>query len=257
MRRDRPPRGIQDPALCRRLRHADDQRAWLGDRRPGGAKTGAKSSPRRPPTSTARTRRFRFPRNGLGDRQPAGQALGLRDLEDVRGAAALRVPRALRHRRRPHALLRRVRPQPESDLVGRPAVRLHRERARRRAARRCMATDTRRVPSRTSPTMWTASRLRREHEPTTSSSTSVARGRDHHPGARRAHLAARAGRRRAGAIETVPYAVFGKYEDVIRRVPDITRARDLLGFEPKVDLETGLRTTIRVAGRASPKLPTA
>jgi UDP-glucose 4-epimerase len=46
-------------------------------------------------------------------------------------------------------------------------------------------------------------------------------------------------------IETIPYESFGKYEDVVRRVPDITRARELLGFEPKVDLETGLRETIR------------
>ena len=46
-------------------------------------------------------------------------------------------------------------------------------------------------------------------------------------------------------IETIPYESFGKYEDVVRRVPDIRRARELLGFEPKVDLETGLRETIR------------
>jgi UDP-glucose 4-epimerase len=45
-------------------------------------------------------------------------------------------------------------------------------------------------------------------------------------------------------VERIPYASFGKYEDVIRRVPDITRARELLGFEPQVDLETGLRETI-------------
>jgi len=41
-----------------------------------------------------------------------------------------------------------------------------------------------------------------------------------------------------------PYSSFGKYEDVMRRVPDITRARTLLGFEPAVDLEIGLETTI-------------
>jgi UDP-glucose 4-epimerase len=45
-------------------------------------------------------------------------------------------------------------------------------------------------------------------------------------------------------IESIPYESFGKYEDVMRRVPDISRARELLGFEPKVDLETGLRKTI-------------
>lgn len=45
-------------------------------------------------------------------------------------------------------------------------------------------------------------------------------------------------------IEMIPYETFGKYEDVIRRIPDITRAKELLGFQPKVDLETGLRQTI-------------
>jgi len=46
-------------------------------------------------------------------------------------------------------------------------------------------------------------------------------------------------------LELVPYESLGNYEDVARRVPDIARARELLGFEPKVDLETGLRETIR------------
>jgi len=45
-------------------------------------------------------------------------------------------------------------------------------------------------------------------------------------------------------LEFVPYTDFGKYEDVRRRVPDLTRARSVFGFEPKVDLETGLRLTI-------------
>lgn len=45
-------------------------------------------------------------------------------------------------------------------------------------------------------------------------------------------------------IKLVPYQTFGKYEDVMRRIPDITRARTLLGFEPEVDLEAGLRKTI-------------
>jgi UDP-glucose 4-epimerase len=42
-----------------------------------------------------------------------------------------------------------------------------------------------------------------------------------------------------------PYETFGRYEDVRRRVPDIGLAQTLLGFQPSVDLETGLRTTIR------------
>ena len=45
-------------------------------------------------------------------------------------------------------------------------------------------------------------------------------------------------------IKTIPYQTFGKYEDVMRRIPDIARARSILGFEPKVDLEDGLRRTI-------------
>ncbi len=45
-------------------------------------------------------------------------------------------------------------------------------------------------------------------------------------------------------IKIIPYETFGKYEDVMRRIPDITRARELLGFEPKVDLVEGLRKTI-------------
>ncbi len=45
-------------------------------------------------------------------------------------------------------------------------------------------------------------------------------------------------------IKLIPYSTFGKYEDVMRRIPDITRARTLLGFEPRVDLEVGLQKTI-------------
>lgn len=45
-------------------------------------------------------------------------------------------------------------------------------------------------------------------------------------------------------VRLIPYETFGKYEDVMRRIPDITRARTLLGFEPEVDLEDGLRRTI-------------
>lgn len=45
-------------------------------------------------------------------------------------------------------------------------------------------------------------------------------------------------------IKLIPYETFGKYEDVLRRIPDITRAKTLLGFNPQVDLEVGLRETI-------------
>jgi UDP-glucose 4-epimerase len=46
-------------------------------------------------------------------------------------------------------------------------------------------------------------------------------------------------------LKFIPYSAFGKYEDVPRRIPDISRAREILGFEPKVDLESGLRETIK------------
>lgn len=46
-------------------------------------------------------------------------------------------------------------------------------------------------------------------------------------------------------LKLTPYETFGKYEDVMRRVPDISKARRLLNFNPKVDLEEGLKTTIR------------
>jgi len=42
-----------------------------------------------------------------------------------------------------------------------------------------------------------------------------------------------------------PYETFGKYEDVRRRVPNIQKARELLGFEPKVGLDPGLDITIQ------------
>ena len=45
-------------------------------------------------------------------------------------------------------------------------------------------------------------------------------------------------------LKMVPYASMGKYEDVQRRIPDISLARKLLRFEPKIDLRTGLQLTI-------------
>ena len=47
-------------------------------------------------------------------------------------------------------------------------------------------------------------------------------------------------------LKIVPYkSLGGNYEDVLRRTPDITRARTLLGFEPRVDLREGLLPTIK------------
>jgi UDP-glucose 4-epimerase len=46
-------------------------------------------------------------------------------------------------------------------------------------------------------------------------------------------------------LKMVPYSAIGnKYEDVLRRVPDITRAHTELGFTPAVGLREGLTKTI-------------
>jgi UDP-glucose 4-epimerase len=50
-------------------------------------------------------------------------------------------------------------------------------------------------------------------------------------------------------IVHVPYEeVFGPhFDDIQHRVPDITKAKELLGFEAKIDLDTGLKRTIEWA----------
>jgi len=45
-------------------------------------------------------------------------------------------------------------------------------------------------------------------------------------------------------VKHIPHSVF-KYEEVPFRTPDITKARTLLGFEPKITLLEGLEETIR------------
>jgi len=42
----------------------------------------------------------------------------------------------------------------------------------------------------------------------------------------------------------VPYSNFGKYEDVLRRVPDITKIKTYLGYKPVYNLQEGLKKTI-------------
>ncbi|MCR4438329.1 MAG: GDP-mannose 4,6-dehydratase [bacterium] len=51
---------------------------------------------------------------------------------------------------------------------------------------------------------------------------------------------------RSLAVNFVPYSSFNgrPYEDVMRRVPDVSRAEKMLGYRPKVALEEGLRRTI-------------
>lgn len=54
------------------------------------------------------------------------------------------------------------------------------------------------------------------------------------------------GRRGSPNIEFIPYESFTgkKYEDVRRRVPDTTIARQVLGFEAQIPLDDGLKLTI-------------
>jgi len=37
--------------------------------------------------------------------------------------------------------------------------------------------------------------------------------------------------------------LFGRYDEVYKRIPDLKKAKEKLGFEAKIDLETGLRMT--------------
>ncbi|MFT4645009.1 MAG: UDP-glucose 4-epimerase [Planctomycetota bacterium] len=45
-------------------------------------------------------------------------------------------------------------------------------------------------------------------------------------------------------LNFIPYSTFGKYEDVMRRVPDITKIKKELGFKPQYSLKVGLKETI-------------
>jgi UDP-glucose 4-epimerase len=45
-------------------------------------------------------------------------------------------------------------------------------------------------------------------------------------------------------LNYIPYSSFGKYEDVMRRVPDISKLRSYFNFQPEWDLVKGLSTTI-------------
>lgn len=46
-------------------------------------------------------------------------------------------------------------------------------------------------------------------------------------------------------IKFVPMSeVFGKYKDIMRRIPDLSKAKNLLGYTPKVQLEEAIKNTI-------------
>jgi UDP-glucose 4-epimerase len=58
-------------------------------------------------------------------------------------------------------------------------------------------------------------------------------------------------------IKFIPYATFGNYEDVLRRVADLTKIKTLLGYKPAFTLEEGLKITIEWQKELnkSPRLP--
>src|SRR4029079_19647688 len=45
-------------------------------------------------------------------------------------------------------------------------------------------------------------------------------------------------------INFIPYSTFGNYEDVLRRVPDISKIKSKLNYNPKYSLTEGLKLTI-------------
>jgi UDP-glucose 4-epimerase len=55
-------------------------------------------------------------------------------------------------------------------------------------------------------------------------------------------------------LNFIPYSTFGNYEDVMRRVPDITKLRNTLGFEPEWSLQAGLEKTIEWQKQFYPEL---
>jgi UDP-glucose 4-epimerase len=47
-------------------------------------------------------------------------------------------------------------------------------------------------------------------------------------------------------IKHVPFAdIFGNYKDIMRRVPDLTKANNLLGYKPKVSMRDSISVTIK------------
>lgn len=52
------------------------------------------------------------------------------------------------------------------------------------------------------------------------------------------------GKESKAKLKMIPYETFGKYEDVMRRVPDITKITSYFDYQPKYRLEEGLKETI-------------
>ena len=38
--------------------------------------------------------------------------------------------------------------------------------------------------------------------------------------------------------------IFGKYKDIMRRVPDLTKAKTLLGYEPEISMEEAIKRMV-------------
>jgi len=57
-------------------------------------------------------------------------------------------------------------------------------------------------------------------------------------------------------LKFIPFrAVFGQYKDIVRRIPDLTKAKELLGYQPHCTLADGIRHVIETirAGQKSQK----
>jgi nucleoside-diphosphate-sugar epimerase len=55
------------------------------------------------------------------------------------------------------------------------------------------------------------------------------------------------GLRRELKMEFVPFAdIFGQYKDIMRRLPDLSKARSLLGYQPKYRTRDAIKETITI-----------
>ncbi len=39
--------------------------------------------------------------------------------------------------------------------------------------------------------------------------------------------------------------IFGRYKEIMRRIPNLTKAKNLLGYEPKVKIKDAIEFTIK------------
>ena len=154
----------------------------------------------------------------------------------------------LRIRRRSPAVFRRLRPEPESDVVGGPDPSSSRRRSTASRSR-CTATEnqTRSFTYVTDHVAGIAAAV----ESSRADNLVVNIGAEDEITIRRSPSSSGASSRETTRRRSSddPVRVLRQVRGRRGRVPDISRARDLLGFEPKVDLETGLQR--RFSGRWS------